>query len=259
VAKSSARETTALVLGSDVVPSAIAHALCGRGWCVVLIDDIDPPGPWRGMSFVNAWYFGSAELLNVAACFCASVKSIPTVLNRRNLIAATSWSWQGVASALLPEVVVAARDPARAPSVRAYVAGEHVDVAIDARWEPLSGRPLLCAPRHGRMRSRLRIGDRVEAGEPVGDVNGIGLVAPVVGVLRGITARGARVASGQVVVDIDPHGDAASCYGLAGPAARVADAGVEALSAVLRSATSMSPSRHISVAPSNQTGRLPLP
>ena len=65
----------------------------------MLIDEIDPPGPWRGMSFVNAWYVGSAELGDVAPCFCASVRSIPAVLSRRGLIAATSWSWQGVAAA----------------------------------------------------------------------------------------------------------------------------------------------------------------
>jgi hypothetical protein len=88
VARSKARESSALVLGCDVVPSAIACALRTRGWDVVLIDDIDPPGPWRGMSFVNAWYFGSAELSSMAACFCASVKSIPAMLHRHNLITA---------------------------------------------------------------------------------------------------------------------------------------------------------------------------
>ena len=259
MARSAVRQDTALVLGSDVLPSAIAHALCAHGWSVVLIDDIDPPGPWRGMSFVNAWYFGSAELLNVAACFCASVKSIPSVLNRRNLIAATSWSWQGVASALSPEVVIDARNAARAPGVRACVAGEHVDIAVDARWEVTDARTLLHAPRNGRMHSPFRIGDRVEAGEPLGDVSGSALVAPATGVLRGISARGARVPSGQVVADIDPGGDTVACYGLDTRAGRVAEAVVEALSTSLRTATRMSPSRHISVSPSIEAERPPTP
>jgi xanthine dehydrogenase accessory factor len=274
VSRWSAREATALVLGSDVVPSAIAHALCTRGWSVVIIDEIDPPGPWRGMSFVNAWYFGAAELLNVAACFCASVKSIPAVLNRRNLIAATSWSWQGVAASLLPDVVVDARHAAHPAPLRtrtpeglvtvgcgdAYVAGEHVDIAVAADHEAPATGHVLRASRAGRMRSPFRVGDRVEAGEPLGDVNGSALVAPIAGMLRGVSARGARVTAGQVVADIDPGGDAAACYGLAPYAARAAAAVVDALAAIgLLGDTRLSPRRHISDANWIQPARTSTP
>jgi xanthine dehydrogenase accessory factor len=263
----SARDSTALVLGSDVVGSAVAHALRLRDWDVVLIDDIDPPGPWRGMSFVNAWYLGTAELDGVAACFCASVKSIPSILYRQALIAATSWSWPGVAAALMPEVEIDTRAGghgmpanlrARAPAGlltvgcgAEFVAGEHVDLAIDAAQAlhdsaaSRSGRNiappahslaraatntrLLVAPRNGRMRSQLRIGEHVEAGEPVGDVNGAPLVAQQAGVLRGLSARGARVSSGQVVAEIDPLDDPALCYGVDAGAARLAGAVLRAL------------------------------
>ncbi len=255
------REATALVLGSDAVGSAVAHGLHSAGWDVVLIDDIDPPWPWRGMSFVNAWYFGGAELAGVAACFCASVKSVPSVMHRQNLIAATSWSWHGVAALLLPEVLVDTRSAdggaienllARAPHGLltvgcgpGYAAGEEVTLAIDCSFGPRAGmvvrsgttsfevgaRPpiggaaqerLVIAPRSGRMRTQYRIGDRVAAGEPIGDVNGALLMAPMDGVLRGLSARGARLASGRVVADVDPRGDAALCYGLDERAARIA-------------------------------------
>lgn len=240
------RERTALVLGSDIAGSAVAHALCQAGWDVVLIDDIDPPGPWRGMSFVNAWYFGSAEVNDVAACFCASVKSIPTILNRRGLIAATSWSWQGVAAVLAADVLIDTRGALEgtvdAPKARApaglltlgcgssYVAGVHVDVSVEA---PSHARPvnerLLRAPRGGRMRSQFRIGEAVTAGEPIGDVNGAAFLAPLTGVLRGLTARGARVAAGQVVADVDPCGEPASCYGIDPWGARMAANVLDAL------------------------------
>lgn len=242
------REHTALVLGSDIAGSAVAHALCGAGWDVVLIDDIDPPGPWRGMSFVNAWYVGSAELDDVAACFCASVKSIPTVLNRRGLIAATSWSWQGVAGTLAPDVLVDTRATLAGTSDRscmrapdglltigcgsAYVSGEHVDLSIavppNAR---AASQGVLRAPRAGRMRSQFRIGEAVAAGEPIGDINGALLLAPVNGMLRGLTARGARVAPGQIVADIEPLHEPASCYGIDPWAAAVAARVLEGLEA----------------------------
>ncbi|HEY1326851.1 MAG TPA: hypothetical protein VGI14_07920 [Casimicrobiaceae bacterium] len=267
-------EATAVVLGSDVVPSAIAHALRTRGWNVVMIDDIDPPGPWRGMSFVNAWYFGTAELLNVAACFCASVKSIPSVLRRRDMIAATSWSWQGVAASLLPEVIIDARNAARPAQLRArvpeglitvgcgdrYVAGEHVDVAVEADLDPPATAHVLRAPRAGRVRSPFRVGDRIDAGEPLGDVSGSALVAPIAGVLSGVSARGARVAPGQVVAEIDPRGDAAACYNPDPRAFRAAAAVARALAAIgLPGDTRVSPSRHISDANSNEPARTSTP
>ena len=270
-----AREATALVLGSDVVGSAIAHVLHRAHFDVVLIDEIDPPGPWRGMSFANAWYLGSAELEGVAACFCSSVKSIPAVLHRQGLIAATSWSWLGVAAALLAEVVIDARTaeggvPAalrpRAPAGLLTIGcgpsmrcGEHVDVVIDTSYgtagrrvhasagsvgEPdrlggLGSERFLCAPRSGRMRTLLRIGEGVRARDPVGDVGGMPLAAPADGVLRGLCARGARVTAGQVVAEIDARGEPERCYGLDARALVIADGVVEALRAegLMRDAT----------------------
>jgi len=262
-------EATVLVLGSDVVGSAIAHALHRLSWDVVLIDEIDPPGPWRGMSFVNAWYLGSTEVEGVAACFCSSVKSIPSVLHRQNLIAATSWSWLGVAASLFPAAVIDARTAdgggapealrMRAPSGLLTLAcgpgvtcGVHADVAVDTSFglsagtvtragstpgrcgepDPLAGagsERFLRAPRTGRMRTRLRSGEFIQAREPVGDVNGEPIEASIDGVLRGLSARGARVSSGQVVAEIDPRGDPVLCHGLDARGLRIAAGVVEAL------------------------------
>ena len=82
--------------------------------------------------------------------------------------------------------------------------------------------------RAARMRSQLRIGEAVEAREPIGDISGAALLAPIGGMLRGLSARGARVVAGQVVVDVDPRGDPSSCYGIY-PWARVAAAVIDAL------------------------------
>jgi len=39
--------------------------------------------------------------------------------------------------------------------------------------------------------------------------------ASYAGVLRGLTARGARVAAGETLVEIDPLGEASYCFGIA--------------------------------------------
>ena len=76
---------------------------------MVLTDEIDPPCPLRTLSYVDAWYFGAAELDGVGACFCSSIKSVPEVIDRQRLIATTAWSWEGITRALLPILLVDAR------------------------------------------------------------------------------------------------------------------------------------------------------
>lgn len=240
------------MLGCDRVGSAIAYALHRAGLAVVLIDGVDPPWCRRGMSYTDAWYLGSAELGGEGACFCASLKSIPSVLSRR-LIAATTWSWSGVAAELDALAVIDARlcrhppiAPIRGRVQHAVGVGEglvpgvDVDVVIEraladhnlatpasrippsipagfARLTPAMGTVVarsLEADRDGRFVTHHRIADVVRVGEVVGHLNRQPMVAPCAGVLCGLSARGARIVRGQTIVEVDPRGDPALCFGL---------------------------------------------
>ena len=181
-----------IVVGCDDVGSAIARGLHVGGAAVVLIDEADPPWPRRGMSYADAWYVGGATLADVDACFCASVKSIPAVLDRGDTIAATTWSLHGIAVALQPIAFVDSRAIARMPSSVPQVGAAH----------------------SGRVLTRHRIAERVEVGEHLGEIAGVAVHAPVAGVLRGLTARGGRVAAGQTVAEIDESGDPSRCFGI---------------------------------------------
>ena len=121
------------------------------------------------MAFTNAWYVGNAELENEGACFCASLKSMPSILARR-MIAATTWSWPGVAAALEPVLLVDARGRKRRGSDvlrgripltigigSGFVDGENVDVAIEIPDEIPNGRG-------GRSWMRASGGQRYGAG-----------------------------------------------------------------------------------------------
>jgi len=238
-----------VVLGAGDVGSAIALLLHRAGPAVVLCDEVAPAWPRRGMAFTDAWYLGSAELDGEAALFCASVKSIPAVLDHHRHIAATTWSWRGVAEALGAVALVDARmrkrsesDDLRTEALTTvglgpgFVAGANVDVAVEtARGErlgavidagptlPFAGEPLeICgigrqrfvhAPAAGRFMTDRRIAGRVVKGEIVGAVGAQVVVAPLDGVLRGLSARGARIAAGAKVVEVDPRGEPSLCYG----------------------------------------------
>ncbi len=201
-----------IVVGCDDVGSAIARGLNRGGAAVVLIDAADPPWPQRGMCYADAWYVGGATLVDVDACFCASVKSIPAVLDRGDTIAATTWSLQGVAGALRPLAFIDSRTIAR----------------------PQSLAPRIDAVRSGRFLTRHRIAERVECGEPLGEISGNAVLAPAAGVLRGLAARGARVVVGQTLAEIDVSGDSSRCFGISPEAAAVAQRVVATLGARLR-------------------------
>ena len=193
----------------DEAGSAVARELHAAGYAVILTDDADPPWPRRGMSYVDAWYIGGATLAGIAACFCRSVRSIPAVLARADMIAATTWSWHAVASALNVVALVAPGDAAQAAALYGFAG---VIAVLDAAHatHPCA----IVAPRAGRFSTRFEIGERVNAGELLGEVGNDAIFAPASGVLRGLSARGARLAAGQRVAEIDVAGDVQRCYGI---------------------------------------------
>ena len=236
----------AIVIGCGDVGSAIAHALHVAGYAVVLTDHVDPPWARRGMGFTDAWYIGHAELDSAVACFCASVRTVATLLAQR-LIAATTWSWAGIAQALSPAVVVDARMQAdRSPSVliggatltigvgAGFLPGVHVDLVVDGDADAppdVDPRLIVRADGPGWFMTSCRVGARVRAGETVGHVGRRPFIVPADGVLRGVSARGARVHPGVVVIEVDPGGDPASCFGLGERQRRTAARVVYALEA----------------------------
>jgi xanthine dehydrogenase accessory factor len=244
----------AIVLGCGEVGSAVALVLHQAGLAVVLVDEPDPAWHRRGMAFTNAWYVGNAELESEGACFCASLKSIPSILARR-MIAATTWSWPRVAAALDPALLVDTRGRKRRGSEDlrgrvpvtigigpGFVNGENVDVAMEFSAERSCGSDIrgvdradavngishagdrcgascaVEAPRHGRFITERRIGDAVHAGQIVGGLGNEVVKAPASGVLLGLAARGARIAPGDTLVEVDCAGVAHRCHGVgAGP------------------------------------------
>ncbi len=223
------RRNVALVLGCGDVGSAIAHALHAAGYAVVLADHVDPAWSRRGMAFTDAWYFGNAELDGAVACFCASVRTIATLLAQR-MIAATAWSWAGIAEALNPIVIVDARmrgDRSAAMLLGSatatvgvgpgFLPGVHVDLVVDGGDDELPAvdeRLIARADRPGWFMTSLRIGADVRAGQVVGHLDRQPFFAPADGVLRGLSARGARVHPGVELIEIEPAGDSASCFGV---------------------------------------------
>lgn len=219
-ARSFGMQPVTLVVGANATGSAIAHRLHAAGWAVVLLDDVDPPWTRRGRAYTDAWYLGTAELAGTPAVFCSSVRSIPVALDRGRAIAATTWSAGGVATALKPLAVVDARLADSSVGAHGEViirAVADLDSAQDTRRVDFTASPAsfaLRTPVSGYFHTHRAIGDSIQAGEPVGMIGSQAIVAGATGRLLGLSARGARVASGSVIAEIDERTDRDGCFGL---------------------------------------------
>ncbi len=71
---------------------------------------------------------------------------------------------------------------------------------------------VLRAPAQGLIQTCARIGEHVEAGQVVAEVDGASVTAPFAGVLRGLIHSGLPVWNGLKVGDVDPRDDPRYCY-----------------------------------------------
>jgi xanthine dehydrogenase accessory factor len=253
-----------LVLGAGDMGSAVAHALHAAGWPVAIQDDPASAHPRRGMAFADALWDGRAELAGLAARRADDADALAGILATREAVAITGLPLDGVLASRPWAALVDARTRKRAtprdlrglaPRVIGLgvgiMPGRNCDIAIETSREalgqvlragetlPLRGEPraiagvgrerAVYAPGAGVARTRDRIGEKVQAGDPVVELGPHVLRAPIAGCLRGLVRDGVTIQAAAKVVEVDPRGDPALCFGLGERPRRVADAVREAL------------------------------
>ncbi len=88
---------------------------------------------------------------------------------------------------------------------------------------------LLRAPADGIFTGKKQIGELVEAGETVAEVNGIPMKAAIAGVLRGLLPDVIYVKTGMKSGDIDPRGNIEACFTVSDKARALGGAVLEAI------------------------------
>ncbi len=88
---------------------------------------------------------------------------------------------------------------------------------------------VLRAPVGGRFRGKKQIGDRIEEGEIVAEVEGVPLKASISGVLRGILHDGLPVVPNMKVADVDPRALRENCLTVSDKARAIAGGVLEAI------------------------------
>lgn len=255
-----------LVRGVGDVGSAVAVVLFRAGYSVALHDEPAPSTPRRGMAFADAVFDGWATLDSLTAVRVQTAGELLHGLKAGDVVPVTTAPFSEVVEATVWAAVIDARMRKRAVPERQrglapltvglgpnFIAGETVDLAIETKWGerlgeivqagatlPLGGEPrpiggvgrarFVYAPQAGRFRTAARIGDRVTEGNSVASIGALSLLAPIGGVLRGLTRSGVEVAARTKVIEVDPRCDPAGAFGLGERPRRIAQGVLQALS-----------------------------
>ena len=247
-----------LIRGSGDVASAVALRLRQAGHRAVLHDDPRPNHFRRGMAFTDALFDGTGTLEGVRAKRARTVDDLVRMVACGHAIAVCDTDFAEVAAALEPDVLVDARmrKHEAAPHLRGlapltiglgpgFVAGGNVDLAVETAWGDTLGRVIrsgsalthsgepralgghgrgryVHAPAAGTLRTTLAIGAFVHQGDEVARIGDTPLLAPLSGILRGLTHDGAAVSAGAKVVEVDPRGDPTAAFGIGDRPARIA-------------------------------------
>lgn len=88
---------------------------------------------------------------------------------------------------------------------------------------------VLRAPVSGKVNWRLEIGDWVQKGQIIGDVNGKTVAAPFAGVIRGLIMPGIEVKAGYKIGDVDARANRDACFTISDKALSIGGGVLEAI------------------------------
>jgi xanthine dehydrogenase accessory factor len=254
---------TILVKGAGEMATGVAHRLFRSGFRVCLTEIAEPLAVRRAVSFCEAVFEKEKEVEGVKARLVGGEDEIRRAWTQGWLPLLVD-PGANIRNTLKPEVVVDAilakenlgTLASDAPLViglgPGFRAGEDVHVVVETNRghnlgriieqgeaEPNTGVPgniggytwerVLRTPAEGIFRAKKRIGDAVQAGETVAEVDRAPVKAGISGVLRGILRDGIRVQERMKAGDVDPRGSREHCFTISDKARAIAGGVLEAI------------------------------
>jgi len=254
-----------LVRGAGEMASGMARRLHRANIRrLVMLDLPNPLCVRRTVSFCEALVDGSARVDGVDAVAARDEAAIEAEWNEQRIPVVATDDWARLARRPHADVVVdailAKRNLAttRGDASLVVALGPGFDAGIDCHVvietnrghdlgrvvccgpaQPDTGIPgeiggfdierLLRAPRAGIFASARSIGEAVERGEVVGDVDGAPVTAAIPGILRGLIRPGTPVAAGLKIGDVDPRDCREHCNTVSDKARAIAGGVLEAV------------------------------
>lgn len=252
-----------VIKGAGDLASGVAVRLTHCGYRIVMTDLPHPTSIRRTVCFSEAILKGTFAVEDVIAEYAPDISLIPAIHEREHIAVLADPEAECI-KALRPEVVVDAilakrnlgTKMSNAPVVIAlgpgFTAGVDCHavietmrghdlgrVILEGSAEPNTGIPgnisgftterVLRAQKEGVFTELHHIGDIVEKGEPVAEVDGEPICATISGIIRGLLPTGTPVHSGMKSGDIDPRPVLSHCYTVSDKARAIGGGVLEAI------------------------------
>jgi xanthine dehydrogenase accessory factor len=233
------------IRGGGDLGSGTALGLWRAGFKLVILEIERPIAVRRTVALSEAVFDGTSMVEEMRGSLAKDASEAEDIMSSGDvavLVDPLASSLADFGAEILVDAIVAKRNTGTcrdmAPLVVAlgpgFTAGKDVDAVVETRrgphlgrvyWtgmaEPDTGEPaetagrgasrVLRAPADGALRTRRNIGEIVNEGEMLLNVEGIPVPAPFTGLLRGLARDGLSVRRGMKVGDIDPRLDAELC------------------------------------------------
>jgi len=255
-----------LIRGGGDLASGVAVCLHEAGYSVVVTELEQPLVVRRAVSFAEAIYEGSCEVEGIEGQKVESFAEAMEFLSEGKIAVLVDPDCK-ILQSLDPLAIVDGRMLKRELPDEfgrrwkviglgpGFTAGVNCWVAIETNrgadlgkifhegsTEPDTGMPatvmgysierVVYAHRDGHFKSVARIGEIVEVGQNLAEIDGEPVYSQIKGIVRGMLRDGLVVQAGTKLGDVDPTCEEAACYRISDKARRVGAAVVEALTEI---------------------------
>ncbi|HAJ33694.1 MAG TPA: molybdenum hydroxylase [Candidatus Atribacteria bacterium] len=256
-----------VIRGGGDLATGVAVRLFRAGFKIIILEIERPTVIRLPLSFARTVYENKAVIEGIEGVLVSSYGKVKNIINQRKIAVLVDPDGSYIDKfnpTVLVDAILAKRNlgtrKEQAPLViglgPGFAAGEDVDVVIETmrghnlgrlyyqgQAAPDTGVPgevggesirrLLRAPAEGEITLLHSIGDMVEVGEVIAEVEGFPLKAEISGVLRGLIYPQSWVTRGMKVGDIDPRGIREYCFTVSDKARSIGGAVLEAICAYL--------------------------
>jgi xanthine dehydrogenase accessory factor len=230
-----------VIRGGGDLASGVAVRLSRSGFKVAITELPQPLVVRRTVSFAEAIFQGSVTIEGVTGKYTRGPQETKQVLQSGQVPVLVDPNAQALVI-LKPQVLIDGRMTKRPPDLGmnvaplviglgpGFIAGVNCHAAIETNRGHAMGRVLwqgspesdtgvpemvadrraervLRAPADGILKAYAEIGDHIEEGQKVAEVDGRPVLAPFKGVLRGLIRSGFTVKMGLKIGDLDPRDD----------------------------------------------------
>jgi xanthine dehydrogenase accessory factor len=252
-----------LVRGGGDLASGVILRLARAGWVVLVTEIAQPLAVRRLVSFSQAIYEGEVVIEGVTGCKVNTPEETTIAFSQAKVAVTIDPDGQSL-SWFDPDVIVDARmskqdvvsimgaNPLVIGLGPGFEAPRNCHAVVETKRGPFLGRVfwqgsaekdtgipdmvdgfqterVLRAPNDGTLNAFVEIGAEIKKGDPIAEIDGVKIVAPFSGVLRGLLQPGLFVQRNMKIGDLDPRSDPQLCRLVSDKALAVGGGVVEAI------------------------------